>query len=446
MSLDATHDPDAVSWVPGASGHPEFPLANLPLCVFSESGATPPRRTQGVRIGDFLVPLIDLVDRGLIDNPFGVRVSLEDGLLNHYLALGPTARQQLRSQLHSALQDAPGRRTDLTPLLRPVDQCTLYLPARVGDYTDFYASIHHATNVGSILRPGQPLPVNYEWIPIGYHGRSSTVSVSGARLTRPTGQLRPEPERPPHVGPSERLDFEVELGAWMSISPNPGAPVPIGLASRQIAGYCLLNDWSARDIQAWEYQPLGPFTAKNFLTTISPYLVTAEALLPYAAPAQLRPSGPSPLPYLDDPVDRSRGAIEIELELTLQTAAMRHARLPPLLLTRTNTRHLFWTVAQMVAHHTVAGCELQPGDLLGSGTISGPTEGTLGSMMEITRGGRDPIELPNGERRAFLQDGDEVVITGRALRSGAAPVGFGECRGRVVAAHTASDDRPAVND
>jgi len=310
--------------------------------------------------------------------------------------------------------------------------CTLHLPAAIGDYTDFYAGIHHALAVGKLFRPDAPLLPNYKHVPIAYHGRSSSIRASGAQVKRPRGQVKALDAASPAYVPTARLDFELELGIWVGPGSQLGAPVPIAQAHDHIAGYCLLNDWSARDVQAWEYQPLGPFLAKNFLTTLSPWIVSPEALAPYRIPQAPRAADdPRPLPYLWDDADQAQGALDIELEVYLCTAAMRRDGLPTERLTASNSRHLYWTAAQMLTHHTAGGCDLRAGDLFGSGTISSPDSG--GSLLELSDGGKQPVRLANGEQRTFLLDGDEVLLTATARRPGLAPIGFGECRGVVVA-------------
>jgi fumarylacetoacetase len=304
---------------------------------------------------------------------------------------------------------------------------------RIGDYTDFYAGIHHATNVGALFRPDQPLLPNYRHVPIGYHGRASSVVESGTAIRRPHGQRKPAGEAEPSFGPSRNLDYELELGIWIGRRNALGEPIPIAEAPAHIGGYCLLNDWSARDIQAWEYQPLGPFLAKNFATTISPWIVTPEALAPFRCAQAKRPAGdPRPMAYLWDEHDQAAGALDLELEVLLITPGLRDGNLPPHRLSLGNARALYWTPAQLVAHHTSGGCNLNTGDLLGTGTISMAEEGGFGSLLEITRGGRQPVTLASGETRRFLEDGDEVVLLARARRDGFAPIGFGACRGTVV--------------
>ncbi len=308
------------------------------------------------------------------------------------------------------------------------------MPAHIGDYTDFYTSVHHATNVGRLFRPDNPLMPNYKWVPIGYHGRASSIGVSGQRFLRPMGQTMPPGAQQPSLGPSRRLDYELELGAFIGRGNATGEPITMAEAESHIFGLCLLNDWSARDLQAWEYQPLGPFLAKNFATTISPWIVTLEALAPYRVPFVRPVNDPQPLPYLDSPTNREGGSIDLQLEVLLETPRMREQGGTPATLSRTSYRHAYWTLAQMVTHHTVNGCNLQPGDLLGSGTLSGPTLEQAGALIELTAGGRQPLALPDGDTRTFLEDGDCVVLRGWCERAGAARIGFGECRGTVLPA------------
>jgi fumarylacetoacetase len=308
------------------------------------------------------------------------------------------------------------------------------VPAAIGDYTDFYASVHHATNVGTMMRPDNPLLPNYKWVPIGYHGRASSVVVSGTDIARPTGQTRPDGVPAPLWGPSRRLDYELELGFFVGSGNGLGSSIPVADADAHIFGLCLVNDWSARDIQQWEYQPLGPFLAKSFATSVSPWVVTRDALAPFRAPLASRPpDDPAPLPYLAHPDVAAHGAFDIQLEVHLLTARMRETGETPVRLSRSHARDLYWAPAQMVAHHTSNGCNLRPGDLLASGTVSGPARDGRGCLLELAWRGTEPVELPNGERRTFLEDGDEVVLSGWCVRDGAATIGLGECRGRVRA-------------
>ncbi len=428
MTLDETHDPARRSWVASANGHPEFPIQNLPLGVFSPPGGG---ARGGVAIGNAIFDLAAAASLFTGDAAHAAKAAAAP-TLNGLLALGEGPRAALRAQLSALLDEGATPRPEL---LHEAAACTLHLPAAIGDYTDFYAGIHHATNTGRQFRPDNPLLPNYKYIPVAYHGRASSVRASGAAVRRPNGQRKPASDPAPSFGPCRNLDFELELGAWIGPGNAPGEPIPIASAPAHVAGFCLLNDWSARDIQAWEYQPLGPFLAKNFCTTVSPWIVTPEALVPFRVRRDPRPPGdPPPLPYLDDPADTQAGGLDITLDVRLLTAAMRTAGEPPFRLSRSNARHLYWTVAQMVAHHSCGGCDLRPGDLFGSGTISAPTPDGFGSLLEITNGGRAPIALPSGETRRFLEDDDEILLRGRAEREGFASIGFGECRGRVLPA------------
>jgi fumarylacetoacetase len=426
--VDETHDPARSSWVGGAEPGNDFPVQNLPLGIFSEAKGL---RRPGVAIGDYILDLAALADTGLLDEEW--RDDLMQPVLNAWLARGPGAHRELRLRLSEMLSDERYR-DDLDVHLIGQSEVHMHLPCLVGDYTDFYVGIHHATNVGKQFRPDNPLLPNYKYVPIGYHGRASSVRASGHPVVRPYGQRKPPDAEVPEYGPSRRLDYELELGIWVGRGNSLGEPIPIAEAGDHIAGFCLLNDWSARDLQAWEYQPLGPFLAKNFLTSVSPWVVTAEALAPFRAAMPARPDGdPKPLPYLDDP-NGDRGALAIELEVTLSTEAMRAAGLPPHQLSRGSAAAaMYWSAAQIVAHHASNGCNLQPGDLIGTGTLSTDSDAGLGSLIEISRGGSAPIELPGGETRSFLEDGDEVVLSAWCERDGAVRIGLGECSGRVVA-------------
>ncbi|MFC5373607.1 fumarylacetoacetase [Brevundimonas faecalis] len=427
--LDETHDPARVSWVEGADGHPDFPIQNLPLGVFSVDEA--PR--GGVAIGDFILDLAALADSGLLSGEAQEAARAASGPeLNALLEGGEAPRRALRRRISDLLSD-PAQRERVESMLHRANDCRMHLPARIGDYTDFYVGIHHALNVGRLFRPDAPLLPNYKHVPIGYHGRASSVRPTGAPVIRPSGQLKAA-DADPIFAPSRRLDFELELGAWIGGGSGLGRPIPLAEAERRLAGLCLLNDWSARDIQAWEYQPLGPFLSKNFLTTVSPWIVTAEALEPYRTAPEPRPAGdPTPLPYLDDPTDRARGGFAIDLEVRISTRKMREEGIEDLVLSRSHARHMYWTVGQMIAHHASNGCDLRSGDLLGTGTLSAPTADGFGSLLELTRGGAEPLSLPGGETRAFLEDGDEIALSGRLSAPGFVNLGFGECRGRVVA-------------
>jgi len=354
--------------------------------------------------------------------------------LNDLMGRGTAPRKALREALSALLaENAPknARQTASHALVRQAD-AELFLPAAIGDYTDFYASVHHASNVGALFRPDQPLLPNYKWVPIGYHGRSSSIVLSHTPVRRPSGQRKGPDDAEPTFGPSRALDYELELGAFVSAGNALGTPVPLATVDDSLFGVCLLNDWSARDIQSWEYQPLGPFLAKNFASSISPWVITMEALAPFRAPLAQRPPGdPAPLSYLDDAADRERGGLGITLEVSLATSRMRDANEAPVPVSKSSALDLYWSVGQMLAHHTSNGCNLRPGDLLGSGTISGPHPENRGCLLELTRRGAEPFVLPNGETRKFLEDGDEVIFRAYAEREGAVRIGFGECRGRV---------------
>ncbi len=420
---DETNDPELASWVDSAAGS-DFPIQNLPLGIFSVGNR---RRRTGIAIGDFILDLVGVTD--LLDEEW--REDLAQPVLNGWLARGPESQHALRLRLQELLSDARYR-DDVEPELIGQTEARMHVPCFIGDYTDFYVGIHHATNVGKQFRPDNPLLPNYKYVPIGYHGRASSVRASGEPVVRPSGQRKAPDADAPEYGPSRRLDYELELGLWVGRGNDLGQPIPIGEADQHIAGYGLLNDWSARDLQAWEYQPLGPFLAKNFLTSVSPWVVTAEALAPFRTAMPPRPEGdPKPLPYLDEP---NGAALAIELEATLLTEAMRKSGLAPHRLSRGNAASaMYWSAAQIVAHHASNGCNLQPGDLVGTGTLSSARDDGLGSLIEICQGGKRPIALPSGETRTFLEDGDEIALRAWCERDGAVRIGFGECVGRVVA-------------
>ena len=435
--IDETHDHNRRSWVASANGHPEFPIQNLPLGVFRPNGDD---RRGGIAIGDEILDLGAALDAGLFEGAAAEAAEAAAGaVLNPLMALRSDARIALRRRV-SAILDADGanaaKLAELAPkLLHKVSHCVLELPAEIGDYTDFFAGIHHATNTGKLFRPDTPLLANYKYIPVAYHGRGSSIRASGAAVRRPHGQRKLPNESAPNFGACRDLDYELELGIWIGPGNQQGEPIAITEAADHVVGVCLLNDWSARDIQAWEAQPLGPFLAKNFATTLSPWLVTAEALAPFRQPPMPRaPGDPRPLEYLRDNADQQQGGLDIALEAYILTEEMRRKGLAPQLLSRSNARDLYWTVAQMVAHHSCGGCNLNPGDLFGSGTISGTTRDSCGCLLEMTRGGREPVMLGSGESRRFLEDGDEVVFQAHCHRAGYMAIGFGECRGRILAA------------
>jgi fumarylacetoacetase len=369
--------------------------------------------------------------------PSGILSACREESLNALMARPDIERRALRHRLSHLLRREGAQVTakaHADEVLVPQGEARMALPARIGDYTDFYASIDHATNVGSMMRPDNPLLPNYKWIPVGYHGRSSSIVVSGTQVRRPSGQVDPtSPGQSPHFEPSKLLDYELEMGIFIAEGNDLGTPVPIQDAGSKIFGLCLLNDWSARDIQRWEYQPLGPFLAKNFATSISPWVVTAEALAPFRVAPAHRPDGdPAPLPHLRSAQDQALGAFDVALEVVLSTRAMRSRGQSPVRLSRSNLASLYWTPAQLIAHHTSGGCNLNPGDLLGTGTVSGKERDSRGCLLELTLRGRDRIALPDGESRAFLEDGDEVIFTASCQREGFARIGFGECRGSII--------------
>jgi len=435
--LNETHDPALRSWVASANvAGNDFPIQNLPFASFRRQGSTEAFR-GGVAIGDQILDLAAVHQAGVFAGEIGETVKAgAQPQLNELMAKGAPAWSALRLALSRALREGAAEQAALQACLVPQAQAEYGVPARIGDYTDFYTSVHHATNIGKLFRPDNPLLPNYKWIPIGYHGRASSIGVSGQQFRRPVGQTLPPGATQPSFGPCKRLDIELELGIFVGTGNEQGDPVAMAQAEDHVFGLCLLNDWSARDIQAWEYQPLGPFLSKNFATTISPWIVTVEALAPYRVAFERPAEDPQPLPYLDSEANRQRGAFDIQLQVGLETPKMREAGQGDATICRTSYRHAYWTVAQMVTHHTVNGCNLQPGDLFGSGTLSGPTLDQAGALIELTAGGKNPLPLPNGETRTFLEDGDAVVLRGWCEKPGAARIGFGECRGTVLPARS----------
>jgi fumarylacetoacetase len=449
MPINETHDPNLRSWLESANDPAsDFPIQNLPLCVFMHADQS---WRIGAPIGDRIVDLASLASSRALDvqNQWGP-VGFESIGVEQLAEFGAAALRTVRSALISALKaDAdPSARRAIGESLRPFNECRVDVPTLPRNYTDFYASIHHAQTVGSMFRPDSPLLPNYKWVPIGYHGRASSIVPSGTSIRRPRGQQAPpenDPKASPAFGPCKMLDYELEVGLFVGPGNSLGQPIPIGRAEEHIFGLCLVNDWSARDIQKWEYQPLGPFLAKNFATTISPYIVTLEALEPFRCPAYKRPDGdPRSLPYLFSETDQARGGFDITLEVYLQSEQMRTRGLSPILLSKSNAfKEMYWTPAQMLTHHASNGCNLQPGDLLASGTVSGPGPTERGCLLELTWDGngpdgkpkpRKPIQLPTGETRTFLADGDDVIMKGYCERDGFRRIGFGECRGRITPA------------
>jgi fumarylacetoacetase len=433
--LDATHNPQVRSWLGSANAAGcAFPIQNLPFAVFRRAQSAEPFR-GGVAIGDQIVDLAALHQAKIFESDAGRAVgAASQPTLNALMQLGPTHWSALRSALFESLAQG-------SPLEAAVQNCLVAqrdavyaLPAQIGDYTDFYISIYHATAIGKLFRPDNPLLPNYKWIPIGYHGRSSSVEVSGQSFPRPQGQRTAAGAASPALGPSQRLDYELEMGIFIGGGNTLGNPISLAEAEQHIFGLCLLNDWSARDLQAWEYQPLGPFLAKNFATTISPWIVTLQALAPFRTTFTRPQSDPQPLPYLDSQRNRDVGAIDIRLEASLQTAKMRSRSEAPQRLSSTSFRHAYWTIAQLVAHHTVNGCNLRPGDLFGSGTQSGPTPAEAGSLVELSQGGTAPLQIGTDEKRTFLEDGDRVIFRGWCEKPGAVSIGFGDLQGEVLPA------------
>jgi fumarylacetoacetase len=423
--IDETNDSALKSWVETPHGS-DFPIQNLPIGIFSVGDR---RRRAGVAIGDFVLDLTGIAD--LLDEDW--REDLSQPILNGWLARGNGAQHALRERLIELLGDERYR-DDVEPQLIGQTEVRMHVPCLVGDYTDFYVGIHHATNVGKQFRPDNPLLPNYKYVPIGYHGRASSIRVSGEPVIRPSGQRKAPDADAPEYGPSRRLDYELELGIWIGRGNDLGSPIPVGEAARHIAGYCLLNDWSARDIQAWEYQPLGPFLAKSFMTSVSAWVVSQQALAPFRRPMLPRADGdPQPLPYLDNPADRESGALEIQLEAVLTSERMRQDGIAPHVLSRGSAdAAMYWSAAQIVAHHTANGCNLLPGDLIGTGTLSTDSNNGLGSLLEISRGGKQPIALATGEMRSFLEDGDEITLRAWCEGETGLRIGFGECVGRVA--------------
>ena len=431
--VDDTHDPGLRSWVVSANDPGgDFPIQNLPLGVFRRRGRAEAPRV-GVAIGDQVLDLRRCRELGLLDAPPAVvEAAGEAAVLNPLLALGPAALARLRRAVSAVLRaDAPQAAPQA---LVPMADAVLHLPVEVGDYTDFYASIVHAENVGRLFRPDRPLPPNYRHLPLAYHGRASSLVVTGAPVVRPCGQRAPEGGAPPSFEPTRRLDYEVEVGAWVGAGNRPGRPIPIDEAEGRVAGLCLVNDWSARDLQAWEAQPLGPFLSKSFATSVSPWVVTLDALAPFRGPTG-RPAGDPPAPpHLASAANDAAGGIDIAVEAWLASAEMRRRGLAPVRVSRAAFRGMYWTVAQMVAHHASNGCPLRPGDLLASGTISGTGDDGAGCLLERTAGGVRELTLPTGERRAFLADGDEVTLRAACTRPGFARIGFGTCAARILPA------------
>jgi fumarylacetoacetase len=435
--LNETHDLSLPSWVTKANQPDcEFPIQNLPFASFRILGTGESYR-GGVAIGDQIVDLLALNKTGLLSGlAQDACKSAAQPKLNAFMAMGNPASSALRLALSRLLRKGSDAEFQLKSCLVAQDRAEYQVPCQIGDYTDFYTSVYHATNVGKQFRPDNPLLPNYKWIPIGYHGRASSIDVSGQTFHRPHGQLKEPDADTPQLGPCKRLDLELEMGIFIGAGNELGSPVTIDEAEEHVFGLCLFNDWSARDIQAWEYQPLGPFLAKNFASTISPWLVTMEALAPFRSAFSHPVNDPQPLPYLSSNQNSEEGGFDIKIQVLIQTEKMRKASQPAEQISSSNFNHSYWTVAQMVTHHTINGCNLQAGDFFGSGTQSGPNPDEAGSLLELTSGGKQPIFLSNGEVRTFIEDGDTIILRGYCQREWAAKIGFGEVAGTVL---------PAVN-
>ena len=440
IDINETHDQTLSSWV-GSANEPdsEFPIQNLPYCYFDRSAADGIGGV-GVAIGDYVLDLARCREDGLLGGEELDEISwtvAKSWSMSELLGAGKKLNSALRGRLQAILREDADEDTKMIArmALLPIERAIFDVPCEIRDYTDFYCSIFHATNVGSIFRPDNPLLPNYKYIPIGYHGRASSIVISGTDITRPTGQNRSDTEKPPVYIPSKALDYEMEVGFFISKGNEMGTTIPIENVEDHIFGLCLVNDWSSRDIQGWEAQPLGPFLGKSFATTISPFVVTMEALAPFRVPTYERPEGdPEPLDYLADENNEKRGGIDLKAEVFIQTKKMRDESIEPHLLSRSNMKDLYWTIGQMVTHHASNGCNLQIGDLMATGTVSGSENDARGCLLEITKRGKEPIELPSGETRRFLEDYDEIIMKGYCERDGFRRIGFGECRGMVLPA------------
>ena len=426
--LDNTHDINLVSWLGDC---PDFPIQNLPIAICKPQGAD--SFGAGIAIVDKILCLRKLYGKNLLTGKAAEALTFcQTDTLNEYMGLASEYRRALRQALVDLLAEGSTQQEAISDCLYPLANAEYGMPCTIGDYTDFYTSIHHATSVGKLFRPDNPLLPNYKWVPIGYHGRSSSIAVSPQNFVRPQGQTKAPDQAEPSLGDSKRLDYEMELGIFVGQANQLGQAVSIDSAEEHVFGICLFNDWSARDLQAWEYQPLGPFLAKNFASTISPWIVSMDALAPYRVAFQRPADDPQPLPYLSSTENSEAGAIDIKVEVYLQTEKMAAEGIEPHRLSASSFRHSYWTVAQMLTHHTVNGCNLQPGDLLGSGTQSGPTPEEAGSLLELSNAGKQSISLPSGETRTFLEDGDTVIMKGYCIAEGAKRIGLGECIGKVL--------------
>jgi fumarylacetoacetase len=434
-AVDETHDLRRQSWVASANGHSEFPIQNLPFGVFSPPAGRP---RGGIAIGDMIFDLAAALEAELFSGEAREAAEAAAGpALNPLMALGVLPRTALRKRISALLAADSAERSKSEGLARRIlhraEECTLHLPATIGEFTDFFAGIHHARNGGRRRDPNNPLNPNYKYVPVAYHSRASSVRPSNVPIRRPSGQRKAPDEAAPSYGPCQKLDYELELAVWIGPGNAQGEPIPIGRAAEHIFGLGLVNDWSARDVQGWESQPLGPFLGKNFGSTVSPWIVTSEALAPFRVAQPARPAGdPRPLPHLWDEADQREGAFDIALEAFISTEGLRAKGLPSHRMSASNTTDLYWTLAQLVTHHTSGGCNLRAGDLFGTGTISGPTREGYGSLMELSEDGARATTIESGETRTFLEDGDEVIFHAHCRKSGFASIGFGECRARIV--------------
>jgi fumarylacetoacetase len=435
LMINETHDINLTSWVSSANSDSDFPIQNLPFAIFKRKGQEEALR-GGVAIGNQVLDLAAVAKMNLFSG--STQTALEAAsqtTLNALMNLGVEANSALRLALSKALRtDSPLQNT-LTPTLIAQDEIEFGMPCQIGDYTDFYTSIYHATAIGKLFRPDNPLLPNYKWIPIGYHGRSSTIGISGQTFHRPVGQTKAPDATEPSFGPCKRLDYELEMGLFVGKSTQMGELINIENAEKHLFGVCIFNDWSARDIQAWEYQPLGPFLAKSFASTISPWIVTMEALAPYRSNFTRPETDPQPLPHLSSEQNTQNGGLDIDLSCFIQTQAMFENKQQMAQLSKSNFKYSYWTPAQLITHHASNGCAMRSGDLLGSGTQSGPTYEEAGSLLELSKGGKTPIDLPNGEKRTFLEDGDSIIMRASCSKEGAVRIGFGEVVATVLPAN-----------
>jgi fumarylacetoacetase len=434
-TTNETHQLNLESWLESANGHQDFPIQNLPFGVFKTADHNQAR--CGVAIGDYVIDMHTLyaehIFKGLADT---ANEALTERSLNRFMAMGAEAAAAIRLSLSRSLRTGSQHQSAVSRALVPITDVTMQMPCNIGDYTDFYSSINHATSVGKLFRPENPLLPNYKWIPIAYHGRASSINLSGTQVKRPNGQVRVDSEQPPILKPTERLDYEVELGVFIGKKASPFDSVDITHAEQNFFGVCMLNDWSARDIQAWEYQPLGPFLSKNFMSSISPWIISSEALSPFRTPMQREEQDKQTMDYLFCEQNEQFGALDIQMECYLSTAQMRQDKQPAKKLSQTSFKHSFWTIAQMITHHTVNGCGLNPGDLLGSGTQSGASPDEAGSLLELTQGGQQQLTISATEKRTFLQDGDEIELRGFCQNASGLRIGLGSVTGKIISSQS----------